>query len=121
MWMEYVRVIWPIASTLTPLMIGFAVLWLKNQFALKTELAALATEVSRQNAVQDKELADHQMRITILERECEAPPTRNALNDKLTQVFERLSSVERGVDGVGNMLDTQDEYLRALLTDGGKR
>lgn len=121
MWMEYVRVIWPIASTLTPLLIATGLFWLRNQFALKTELAALATEVARQNAVQDKELAGHETRILILEKECAAPPTRNTLNDRLAQVSERLSSVERGVDGVGNQLDTQNEYLRALLTEGAKR
>lgn len=121
MWMEYVRVIWPIASTLTPILIGLAVLWLKNQFALKTELTALATEVARQNAVQDKELAGHETRILILEKECAAPPTRNTLNDRLAQVSERLGKVERGVEGVGDQLDTQNEYLRALLTEGVKR
>ncbi|MGW8138999.1 hypothetical protein I6G65_16050 [Sphingomonas paucimobilis] len=119
--MDYVRVIWPIASTLTPILIGLAVLWLRNQFALKTELAALATEVARHNAVQDKELAGHETRIVLLEKECASPPTRHEINDKLGKVSERLSSVERGVDGVSIQLGTQNDYLRALLTEGAAR
>lgn len=121
MWMEYVRVIWPIASTLTPILIGLAVLWLKNQFALKAELAALATEVARQNAVQDRELAGHETRITLLEKECAAPPSRHEINDKLGKFSERLSAVETGVSGVSEQLKTSNEYLHALVYEGIKR
>lgn len=121
MWMEYVRVIWPIASTLTPILIGLAVLWLKNQFALKTELAALATEVARQNAVQDRELAGHETRIVLLEKDCASPPTRHEINDKLGKFSERLAAVESGVSGVSDQLGTQNDYLRALLTEAPRR
>jgi len=121
MWMEYVRVIWPIASTLTPLLIGFALFWLRNQFALKTELAARAAELAAHNALQDDKLAGHETRIVILERECASPPTRHNLNERLGQVAERLSSLESGVAGLNTQAQTSNDYLQALVNEGIRR
>lgn len=118
LWKEYIGVIWPIASTLTPLLIGIAVFWLRNQFALKTELSQLGQRIDAKCALIDGKLIDHAQRLHVVELDCKSPPTRHELQNELTLMRERMGGLESGVGSIQRQLGTTNDYLQALLEQG---
>lgn len=126
---DYVKILWPIASVLTPVLIGIAMLWLRSQFALKTELASkvdridgdisnLGKRLDSKNALQDASIIDHETRLKLLEQECQTPPSRHALAIEMSEVKARLSGVETSVKGISKQLGTTNDYLQAIVETG---
>ncbi|WP_306997940.1 hypothetical protein [Sphingomonas sp. SORGH_AS_0879] len=99
-------------------MIGLAVFWLRNQFALKTELSQLGARLDAKCALIDGKLIDHAQRLTLVELECKSPPTRHELQTELASMRERMGSLEGGIGSIQRQLGTTNDYLQALLEQG---
>lgn len=115
---DYIRIIWPIASVLTPVLIGASLLWLKSQFALKTEAAAERTRVDACFKDHGAKLADHETRIKLVEHYTGQPPSRQDLGDRIALIGARMSAVEAEVKATNRQLGTANDYLSTLVQQG---
>lgn len=131
-WLFILQVLWPIAVTIIPLVLGAGFIWLKTQLATKAELTAatqgfetdlrevrtrLDTHADRFERGSGK-FADHDKRIALVEESCESPPTRADLNQGLTVLGGRMSGVESSLRGLDRTVSTQNDYVRTLIEAG---
>lgn len=115
---DYIRIIWPIASTLTPVLIGFACLWLRSQFVLKAEAAAERTRLELCFKDHGEKLADHETRLKLVEHYTVQPPSRQDLGDRIGALSARMSGVEAEVKATNRQLGTANDYLSTLVQQG---
>lgn len=123
--LDYVKIFAPWASVFTPFIFTAVVLWLKSQFVTKTEAAAARTEQATERLRVDgcfdsnaRTLTDHDRRIALIEQSVAAPPSRHDLQQDITSLISRMSSVESEVRSVGRQLGTTNDYLSTLVERG---
>lgn len=124
-WLEIVRVLWPIAVVLTPLICASGFLWLRTQFVTKQDLDTAKDQIleeiekheTRLNAGSEK-MADFDKRIALVEDDCESAPTKGDLNQGMSVLAGRMTGVETGLRGVEKMLGTANDYLHTIIQHG---
>jgi hypothetical protein len=120
-WYQIFQSIWQIASTVTPFMVlgGFA--WLQTKFPSRADLkehegklSALASDVGGLVT----RIATSESRIDNVVRDLEREPTRAGLANSIADIRDRLGQVEASVKAVQHQLETQNDYLHALVQQG---
>lgn len=124
-WLDYLQIFWPIAASITPIVLTAGLLWLKTQFPSKADLESTRKEiVGRIDAHQHRldqgsdKLADLTQRLAVVEEECDSQPTKNDLNQGMSVISGRVSGVESAVKGLDDQLKTANGYLRTLIEQG---
>jgi len=136
---EIFQILWPIAVTLIPIVLGAGFLWLKTQFPTKADLdqakaeakaavqglegevEALERDVAGRFERGSRKFGDHDKRLAVVEKECEGAPTKADLTQMISVLAGRMSGVESSLKGVEKLLGTQHDYLRAVIEGkGGK-
>lgn len=117
-WIQYFDIVWKIAIVLTPLVIGGGILWLKSQFATKSEALIEKNRVDGELKRVDERGTDHETRIKLLEKGATEPPTRHELNDKLQRVVAGVAALDRAVSGMSDQQKTTNDYLHTLIEKG---
>lgn len=110
-WIQWFNVLWPIAATLTPLILLAGFLWLKTQFAgakdvelIKVGQNALQVEVTRLDG-----------EIRSLGESMESAPTRVELMGQIAQTIERMSRMEAAQEGLQRQLAQQNHAIEQQL------
>ena len=126
-WFQILQVAWPIAAVITPLVLGAGFIWLKTQFPTKAELKQLEKELEqRLDGHADRfergstKLADHDKRLALVEEDCKSIPSRQTLQEALSQLSQRVRGIEVGFDGVSRQLGTTNDYLKIIVDKGLK-
>ena len=106
--------LWPIASTLTPVILLAGFYWLKDKFPTKEQFDGLVTKVD------EIETSQVEMRgnVQTLMDDRDAQPTRIELMKAMGVLAERVSAMEGGVEGIGHQLETTNDYLKILIDRG---
>jgi hypothetical protein len=112
--LEFVKVLWPIASTITPLILAAGFLWLRTKFPSREEVEKLSAKVEQL----DGKLDDHEVRVGKIEFDQKSEPTRADLNRVQTALGERIGGVEATLRGMGQQLGRIDTYLHTLIDKG---
>lgn len=125
-WLDTIlNIIWPIASTLTPVILGAGFVWLKSQFPTRGEVSAIEDRVTgdfdalqhRIGKIESRMIAVDQ-RVQHLAQDADETPTRIELLREMGSVSQRLSGVEATVEAVDKRLSTQNDYLHTLIQKG---
>ncbi|HEU4958991.1 MAG TPA: hypothetical protein VFT56_01170 [Sphingomonas sp.] len=117
-WLDYVRVLWPIASVVTPLIITAGLFWLRSQFALKTELAAERTRVDGKFTGIATAINDHETRLKLIEQDQQRPPSRHELFKQMSNISSRTEAMESTLEGIEKQVGTLNDYLHTLIERG---
>ena len=130
---ELLRTLWPIAATLTPILMAGGFAWLRLQFPTKSDLEKLRTQreeaVARVRADCAKEIAEvaylarqtadrtikAEEEIRHLSANASLPPSKAELSKDIGKVAERLSAVENSIRGVERHMETHNNYLHMLV------
>lgn len=125
-------VIWPVAATITPLVVGAGVLWLRSQFPTKAELTSLSAKVdgmpgqegfdrlsSKVDGLVTQQTATS-TRIEALAKDIEDPPTRVELLQSFADMSGRVGRLEAQTAGVETQLKTTNQYLQIIVERGLK-
>lgn len=115
-WISIILDLWPIASTITPVILLAGFLWLRQKFPSKEDFDDLKLtvdklkldQVATTNAI--KELKD----------ERDDPPTRVQLMAEMGDLAERVSAMEASFKGISGQLHTTNSYLQLLIERGIK-
>ena len=132
-WLDIFRIAWPIATTITPIMLLAGFLWLQTKFVTKNELEALdkrqtkalqeaIAESANSRTALDRELRNMVNRQTISEeriltllKESQRDPSRNDLNNNISMLQERMARVESTSEAALRQLDAQSRYLHSIV------
>lgn len=122
-----INVIWPIASAVTPLLLGGGFLWLKSQFPTRVDFDALKAKIDTDIAairehnknIESAQKLDSQ-RIERLEHDAEGSPTRIELMKMMGEMSSRLARFEGTAEMLSRQLATQNDYLHTLVEKGLK-
>lgn len=106
-WLEIIRTVWPIAATITPVILLCGFFWLQTKFALKKTVDDL-----------DKRVDEHEVRLKSVELECAQVPSRQSLQVELSNLSQRMRGVEVGCEAMGRQLNTTNDYLHTLVERG---
>ena len=108
---SYLAALWPIAATITPLVLLAGFLWLKTQFAGAKDVAEIGTK-----------LAGYDNRLTKIEGELEtlaandvSEPTRVDLMQSLAAMDARMSRMEAHNEALVRQLGAQNHSLQREL------
>lgn len=112
--LELIRTFWPIFLVVVTLAAGGAIWWAKGQFAGKADFDALKRKG-------EDGLHDHEARIRVLEEHSAQSPTRQELQEDISQLAERMGRVEAGQEGITRQLGTANNYLQMLVERGMQR
>lgn len=116
-WLDILlNVIWPIASTLTPIILGAGFLWLQTKFPTKTDFEDLKTRVGHIEVQQGKD----SLRLSAIADDAEHSPTRIELLKELSTISSRLAHVEATGKATEKAVATQNDYLHTLIEKGLK-
>jgi hypothetical protein len=112
--LELIRTFWPIFLVVATLAAGGAVWWARGQFAGKADFDAHKREgeVTRH---------EHDTRLRVLEEHVGQSPTRQELQEDISQLSERMGRVEAGQEGINRQLGTANNYLQMLVERGMQR
>lgn len=113
-WIKLIVDLWPIASTITPLILIAGFLWLRTKFPDKAEFDKVVVTVNQ--VVTDQ--ATCAQAIKELKSERDDPPTRIDLMAQLGTMSGRLSAVEAKSDGIADRVETANDYLQILIERG---
>lgn len=124
-WIDYITALWPIAATLTPLILIAGFLWLKTQFAGAADFRTVCTAVDTLRT--DFVLVKAQL--AQLAGDIESSPTRLDMVRQIASVSERLGRVEANgeasmrmaamqMQALERQLAVQNNYLQALVEKG---
>ena len=116
LWLEYVKVFWPIIGGVGVLLTLFGVLWLRTKFTPLEDHRGLNTRVA---ALEARD-AGQEERLKALELHSNQAPTRQELQDDIAKLAERMAGMEAGLKGVGKELATHNSYLHSLIEQGLK-
>lgn len=110
-WIQWFNILWPVAATLTPIILAAGFLWLKTQFAgakdvetIKTAQAALHLDVTRLDG-----------EIRSLSDSMESAPTRVELMGQIAQTIERMSRMEAAQEGLQRQIGQQNHAIEQQL------
>ncbi|KPF75852.1 hypothetical protein IP68_04765 [Blastomonas sp. AAP25] len=120
-WWQVFQSIWQIASTVTPFLVlgGFA--WLQTKFPSRADLKEHEGKLSSLTADVGglvTRMATNESRIDNIVRDLEREPTRAGLANSIADIRDRLGQVESSVKAVQHQLETQNDYLHALVQQG---
>ena len=127
-WTDILRFVWPIASIVTPFMMGAFVWWFRKEFVSMADFIKLKAE--RETAV-----AAVEVRVDVVERrqdraeeaakafraDYDQPPSRMETMRNLANVSERLAAVDATVNGIQVQATTTNRLLQLLLEREGRR
>ncbi|MFY9350076.1 MAG: hypothetical protein WBL20_04700 [Sphingobium sp.] len=116
-WFRVVLDLWPIASTITPVILLAGFLWLRQKFPSKEDFDALSIKVDKI----DVDQVACKVAIQALKEERDDPPTRIELLEGVAKLAERLSAVEARSEGIADQLDTANDYLQLLIERSVRR
>jgi Protein of unknown function (DUF2730) len=116
MWLEYVRALWPVVVGISLFFSGIVGLWLSSKFVAKPSLDAISTKLDAAKLI----AADHSARLLHLEESFQSAPTRQELQDDISNLSARLSALEAGQRGIEAQLKTTNNYLHTLVENGLK-
>lgn len=116
-WLNTIIDLWPIASTITPLILLGGFYWLQTKFPSKTDFSDLSRKVDTIEIDQIR-VGDE---IKKLREDRDSPPTRMELLSKIAGVEGRVSAVETGLASINTQLKTANEYLQILVERGLER
>jgi H+/Cl- antiporter ClcA len=113
-WISLLIQLWPIASTITPVILLAGFLWLRQKFPSKEDFDALKLTVDQLKTDQAKTSET----IKELKGERDDPPTRVQLMAEMAVLASRVSGMEAGLEGVRGQLETSNDYLQILIERG---
>ena len=113
-WLATLIDLWPIASTITPLILLAGFYWLQTKFPSKLDFAALADKVDQIEVDQAAASAAVQR----MSEDRDSPPTRLQLMQHIAGLEGRVSAVEAGLASINTQLKTANEYLQILVERG---
>ncbi len=122
-WLPILQPAWPIASTITPVIMlgGFA--WLQTKFPSQADLKEHKVDLlalnDRVSSVMTR-MTTSESRIENILRDLERQPTRADLSSSVADLRERMGRVESSIESVRDTLETQNEYLHTLIQQGMK-
>jgi len=105
--LEWVRALWPVVSSITPFILLGGFYWLKTQFVSQQDFDEL-----------DEKIDLHHERIGRLETEGQSDPSRADLNRMQSELSQRLSGVEASVKALGHQMATMNSYLHTVIEKG---
>lgn len=125
LWMTWLAVLWPIAATITPILIAVGLLWLRTKFADIKTVTSIGQDIHDINArldIIDLRLGKH-------DHDLDEEPTRLQVLQKIGEVSERLSRVEANgtslqreigqqIKGLSDQLKTQGQYIHTIIERG---
>lgn len=125
LWMTWLAVLWPIAATITPVLIAVGLLWLRTKFADVKAVAGVVSDVSNMSG----QIELLKLRMHAVEEDLDGEPTRLQVLTKINEVSERLARVEihgeglqiqlgQQISGLSNQLKTQGDYIQAVIERG---
>lgn len=113
-WLSTAVDLWPIASTITPIILLAGFFWLRTKFPLKEDFDKLADIVGK--------LGDEQIscsaRLKAVEDDQVSEPTRVQLLAQMTTMSNKVSRVEAQTEGVQTQLQTANDYLQIIIERG---
>ena len=104
-WVRLIIDLWPIASTITPIILLAGFLWLRQKFPSKEDFDVLKLNVDKlklDQAATTNALEATNSTIKELKGERDDPPTRVQLMAEMATMAGRVSAVEAKVDGAGS-------------------
>lgn len=113
-WLEYIRVFWPVFLGAGTFVMLFGLLWLRSKFTPIEEHKAVAKRVTDLESL----TTGQDQRIAHVEGAMEQAPTRQELQDDIGELASRMTGVETGLQGIDARLKTQNDYLHLLVEKG---
>lgn len=113
-WIDSLIALWPILSSLTPLILLGGFYWLRTQFPSRQDFEALTSNVDQL----DNDVGTLKVEIGHLIDERDAAPTRVQLMEEIGKLNGRVSGVEAGITAIGTQLATANDYLQILVERG---
>jgi len=113
-WLLYIIDLWPILSSITPVILLAGFYWLRTKFPTKEDFDALAGKVA-QLSVDQVKCSDA---VEQLKLEQDDPPTRLELLEHMAKLSGRLHAVEATTAGIAKQVDTSNDYLQILIERG---
>ena len=121
-WIQWLTALWPIAATLTPLILLSGFLWLKTQFAGAEAVKAISVSLTRFQT----ELVRIDGEIVKLGENADSEPTRLDLMAQLSGLSDRMSRMEASAEAerrqnmaqyhaLERQLSTTNQYLHTLV------
>lgn len=107
---QWIQTLWEGFTTLVPFFFVAGFAWLKTQFASRSEVNDLNTNM-------EKVL----LRLDEMKDDIDASPNRTDILAQIAVTNARLSAVEADIRGVSRQLVTQDQYLRIIIEKGMNR
>lgn len=125
LWLSWLAVLWPIAATITPILIAVGLLWLRTKFADVKAMTILVSDV----AAIESRLDVIDVRLAGVDTDLNGEPTRLQVLQKINEVSERLARVEihgeglqlqlgQQISALSNQLKTQGDYIQAVIERG---
>lgn len=113
-WLLSLIDIWPILSSLTPLILLGGFYWLRTKFPTKEDFDKLSGQFDNLDGV----VATLKVETGHLIEERDAAPTRVQLLEAIGKLSARQSGVEAGMASIGTQLATTNDYLQILVERG---
>lgn len=101
---EWFRAAWPVIASLASILSILGMAWLSTKFAPLNKHEALVRTVD-----------DHTTRLRVLEEHLEASPTRQELQEDISELGERMSGVEAGLRGMTGELRSTNQLIHTLI------
>ncbi|WP_336958689.1 DUF2730 family protein [Sphingobium aquiterrae] len=113
-WFGIINDLWPIATTITPLILTAGFLWLRTKFPTKEDFDRLVTKV---DAI-DEEQIKCTTRLDNIAADLDDPPTRVDLLEQMAKISGRMSGVEQQCSGLRDRLNTANDLLQIIIDRG---
>lgn len=114
---DIVMIIWPIAATITPILLAIGLLWLRTKFADIQTFNATAAEV----ALLKTKVEVLELQCRELNSDIDSEPTRVQVIDKIGNAIERLSRLEGSFEAIERHMRSQSAWIQALALPEGRR
>jgi hypothetical protein len=115
-WASIIIDLWPIASTITPLILLAGFFWLRTKFPLKEDFDKLVGIVDKMG---DEQIACS-ARLTAVEKDQISEPTRVQLMAGMNVLSGKVSRIEGQTEGLQTQLSTANDYLQIIVERGIK-
>jgi chromosome segregation ATPase len=110
-WLYLINTFWPIVAFLVTVIGGAFTYWLMSKVPSKAAHDTLAEKVTAHELI----LSNHSERLKQVEAHIESAPTRQELQDDISELSARMSAMEEGQNGIVRQLTTINNYLHTLI------
>lgn len=136
-WMQWFQILYPIALTMTPVLLAIGLLWLRTKFAALADLKVVETKIAGidlANVVDRLGKVETSIEVITVEIQtlaegADSAPTRLDLMNQLSRLTERMSHMEAAVESerrqsqhqyeaLRQQLATANQYLHTLIDQG---